>query len=796
MVSLSRSEIIRSHPIDNRLDGFRSKYSSHWKDEVDSNDDREGLRQVLLALFPTLQSLDVVQALPSRRGNRDLLNDLAPLYLSIVSDSFDAVRLRPLLDAVLNNESDELIWNTVYDAVSESTPPPRPISSFQQTPWLHNTGSFANSSEYRKHMDGVLKEELGPLYVGVPGFSEAFLGRVRNLESASKAVFEKCKVGDAPLYRDESGWQRWPEDARERDVLEWLKPLPSQFVDFAAQNESPSRPRRRVLAQPNKPIQGSIADRKMDVGFVDGPRAGPNADPNADSNARYHWSDILIPGELKSNPSDDKASKAWLDLGRYAREVFAAQPSRRFVLGFTLCGSRMRLWEFDRLAGIASESFDINEDGLRFVSAVLGFSWLDEEQLGFDPTIVTKDGRQHIEIERNGCAERLIIDGVMKRTPCIAGRATTCWRAHREGDESKMPLVIKDSWQFPERDEEGELLQEATEKGVVNVARYYYHETVHVGGQEDDIRENVRRGLDVTKATNYRPESSMPPPSSNGYRISRTGRSSAAGTKRSSSCTDAPLPPSKRTCSSSPVKGGKAIANRVHRRVILRDIGELIYKASSPKVLLAALEDCIEGYESLQTKAGLLQSDISPNNLMVNEDKENPSWRAFIIDLDLAIREQREKASGAHGKTGTRAFMAIGVLLDDENHSFMHDLESFFWVLFWICVHYSEAGRDIGPTEFECWNYESTGKLAELKKGLVSDERDFLKTAGAKFTDHYQPLIPFVNRLRRKVFPGGGRWRDPNLELYDEMKEILKAARQDLEGSNSPRHVACRIEQQ
>ncbi|KAF2259145.1 hypothetical protein CC78DRAFT_621292 [Lojkania enalia] len=32
----------------------------------------------------------------------------------------------------------------------------------------------------------------------------------------------------------------------------------------------------------------------------------------------------------------------------------------------------------------------------------------------------------------------------------------------------------------------------------------------------------------------------------------------------------------------------------------------------------------------------------------------------FLIDLDLAIKEQREKSSGARGKTGTRAFMAIG----------------------------------------------------------------------------------------------------------------------------------------
>jgi len=33
-------------------------------------------------------------------------------------------------------------------------------------------------------------------------------------------------------------------------------------------------------------------------------------------------------------------SKAWFDLGRYARVVLAAQDSCRFVLGFTLCGSK------------------------------------------------------------------------------------------------------------------------------------------------------------------------------------------------------------------------------------------------------------------------------------------------------------------------------------------------------------------------------------------------------------------------------------------------------------------------
>lgn len=782
-----RLEIIHALPIGEGLIKFRETHPFPDSNAIrqESNKGRptqnmgslltcSGLKDIIIELIIALQNLQPALKLPASKGRGTLRHDLQRLELLVHTDDFDLESLIPLLDAALRSESDEVIWNSVYGAVTESTPPPRPLSSFQQTPWLHNTGSFANSSEHRKYVDGVLKEELGPLHVGVPGFSDVFFGGVPALTSVAQAVFAQCKEGDVPLFREESGWHGWPDDAKERDVLGWFAALIGQLVDFATQNESAPRTQRRLLAQPHRPIQGSVADRKMDIGFVD--------DTLADVDVRYRWSHILVPGELKSNLLDDRASKAWLDLGRYAREVFAAQPSRRFVLGFTLCGSRMRLWEFDRLGGIASESFDINEDGLQFVSAVLGFLWLDKEQLGFDPTIVTEDDKQYIDIERNGCAERLIIDGVIKQTPCIAGRATTCWKAHREGDKSNKSVVIKDSWQYPERDEEGEYLREAAEKGVVNIARYYYHETVHVRGQEDDIRENVRRGLDVTKATNYRPESSMPPPSSNGRRVSRTGRSSAAGTKRSSSCTDAPLPPSKRTCSSSPVKGGKATANRVHRRVILCDLGEPIYKASSPTKLLAALEGCIEGYESLQTKAGLLQSDISPNNLMINEDSRNPSWPAFLIDLDLAIKEQRERSSGARGKTGTRAFMAVGVLHDDEPHSFMHDLESFFWVFFWIGIHYNGSQGRVVP-RFDKWNFADTEELATMKLGIVSDDEIFNTTVMENFTEHYKPLIPCIKKLRRKVFPGGGRWRVSNPKLYEEMKKLLRTAHDELESS-------------
>jgi len=697
----------------------------------------------------------------------NLFSDLSRLNSVINSYDFDLDRIKPLLNAALADPLDDaLLWDRVYDAVTESTPPPRLIASaLQQTPSRRNTGSFANTSEYHKYVDTVLKEELRHLYVGLPNFHETYFSSVPHLATASETFFEDCLRGRRPLFNN--GWRGWPEDAKQDDVLSWFADFSNKLVAFAKRHESALIYRRRLLAKPNDIITGSMAKRKLDVGFVNNSRAGKNS--------RCHWREILVPGELKSNPSADTLSQAWLDLGTYVREVLAAQDTRRFILGFTLCGPLIRIWVFDRLGGIASDQFDINKEGLRFVSTILGFLWMSEEELGFDPTIITVNKQQFIEIRRDNITERLVLDMVINRVRCIAGRATTCWKAHREGDPRAV-FIIKDSWQYPERDNEGELLREATSKGVIRVARYYYHETVRVRDADDDVQSNVRRGLDITKATNYHEDRSRPLIPS----ISITGSSGIrrscriTGMKRSSDQTSAPLPPRKRHYPTSQTKPAHDIlSNRVHRRLILADYGTPIYKAGSRQALLGALADCIEGHESLRQKAGLLHRDISINNLMVGNDN-----RGFLIDLDLAIYEQRLLALGVNGKTGTRAFMAIGALLG-EQHSFMHDLESFFWVLFWICVHYDGPGEGKVMAQFDKWNYANTEELAWLKKAVIDDERDFIKTAKEYFTPYYNPFVPWVNRLRKVVFPNEKRWQNEDSGLYAQMREILGEARRD-----------------
>jgi hypothetical protein len=163
---------------------------------------------------------------------------------------------------------------------------------------------------------------------------------------------------------------------------------------------------------------------------------------------------------------------------------------------------------------------------------------------------------------------------------------------------------------------------------------------------------------------------------------------------------------------------------------------------------------------------------------MMNEDDDNPSWPSFLIDLDLAIKENRIKPSGAPNKSGTRGFMSIRALYG-EKRSFMDDLESIFWLLFWICIHYTgPSGESIVVPEFESWNYEHTSKLVKIKEGTVAREEVFEKTM-ENFTPYFQPLVSLMKELRRVVFPMSKPWEKEDRKLYSRMKEILREAMND-----------------
>jgi hypothetical protein len=79
----------------------------------------------------------------------------------------------------------------------------------------------------------MLNGELGSMYVGVLGFYTAYFGEVTDLETAAKVVYEKRQEGGSPLCSGKEAG--------------------------------------------GVPLQGSTAERKLDVSFVVDPNAGKDS---------------------------------------------------------------------------------------------------------------------------------------------------------------------------------------------------------------------------------------------------------------------------------------------------------------------------------------------------------------------------------------------------------------------------------------------------------------------------------------------------------------------------------------
>ncbi|KZT33457.1 hypothetical protein SISSUDRAFT_1054208 [Sistotremastrum suecicum HHB10207 ss-3] len=130
-----------------------------------------------------------------------------------------------------------------------------------------------------------------------------------------------------------------------------------------------------------------------------------------------------------------------------------------------------------------------------------------------------------------------------------------------------------------------------------------------------------------------------------------------------------------------------------------------------------------------------------------------------------------EKGKKARG-TGTLPFMAIDVLRSDEDHRYVHDLESFFWVLVWTCLNYQ--GPKQGPhhtlkpliesraysankrrykTLKHLLNCEDLDEGGMQKEVVLADCRKAGRLAEA-FNPHWHKLIPTVIKLAQIIDNG------------------------------------------
>ena len=753
------------------------------------------MQDLASSLLSALQILPVTRVLHSKTGRDTLRSDLLRLISAVASDDFDVDRIKPLLNAVLSNEPDERIWSKVYSAVTGSTPPivhKLPLG----TPFKSTSSQRANEQTYDDIDLRILQEINGCVYKDTEGFyKNYFEGKEWSGKSYQIAERANPQVVNGR-------WTEYPQPPSQDAFLDWFWDFQSKYLQGG---------RSTFSASPDRPLAGSDCKRKPDLFLV------PSGDSSHDR--KYGWPDVRVIGELKKSEIQGKYTEELLFFCGHAREVFASQPTRRFLHGFFIRGSVMELWLFDRSGLYSCKTFDIHQDPRRFIKIIAGYSQMSDPELGVNTNIKEDDIGRYIEFKgaKKKEEERLYLEEKpIAFQRAIVCRGTTCYRAKRQGSE-QWEYVVKFAWRSDRRRAEGELLKLAKERNVWGVAKLFGHQDLDTIA---DIRQGLRfgkpqtfrsAGRDLINHSHSRTQSGVVTKTSG---ISLTPLTSS-GQKRKSRGERFPAPPAKRsksgggtrsdTASPVSVQIDSAIAdvssriseklnansltapdvrndgsfeNRIFSCLVISPPGRAIHEFASTEELLEACRDIVKAHRSLHYDGKILHRDISENNFIITDAEREADPKGMLIDLDLA-KELDSGPSGARHRTGTMEFMAIEVL-EGGSHTYRHDLEAFFYVFLWVIIENQQSDRSLPEqSRLRGWYRGSYTQIADTKRGHM-DKKAF-KGILAEFPADFEDLRRVAEELRDILFPireeslFTGTYRDPD-KLYQPMIEAFDRA--------------------
>ena len=801
MANLSQSDrnIIAEHPLDTSLDHLREplrnteqRYkpaSLLFDGAADTSDYEpyEAISKFLLALMGHKAAYN----LRSKISESNIATELSKIFGFVQSSRYDYEHYRALSRLIVTKASDVDIWNAVFNLifiVSRTTPPTSIPLSFDGTPITISSSSFQGSEQTRKIIESAMFYEIKRCtYRNVDGYFEKYF-EGRQWSGKSKEIYNAVKK----QYKG-GRWIDFPDPPDEDAVWNWL----SRFQDKCLSDS------RSVFytTESTSDLTGGEARRQLDV-FTK--RRG------IENNGKHNWRDVRVVGELKQSKWELK--KILLQLARYMRDVFTAQPTRRFIHGFFLHNTIMELWVFDRSGPYSSGEFNIHEKPEKFIKAITGYALMDDEELGLDTFAELKDKGRYITIstDATGKKRRMQLDEApFVRQRAVVCRGTTCFRS------SEQSSVVKFSWTSDKRPPEADHLRLACEKGVEGIAKL-------IGYQRITSISELRSGLTFPSPHPFRDGTTSAMASLSQTQLGQTfGPIQNPSISKTSSKRKRPgdeQGSQKRSRSNSQKSrlsqqyeatetSGKPVAslyssdnsnysNRLFGCLAISPAGRALSQFQSIEELLTALRDAIKAHRSLYMKGGILHRDISENNIIITDPAKAKGFTGMLIDLDLA-KLLGSGRSGARHRTGTVEFMPIQVLQLIEP-TYRHDLESILYTLLWICA------RRAWEKEFQC-SYHDRPRESVLRKWYSGSFKDIARSKlGDMHVDGFEDILdefppffdcvkPLCRKTRSILFPlledGAlftGTTSGPPEQLYDPIIEAFDDAIADIVPRQEP----------
>ncbi|KAI0858935.1 serine/threonine-protein kinase Sgk2 [Xylaria cubensis] len=722
-----QTKIISQHPLE--LDSLRNKLP----DNVNNLQAKD-----VIVLLRALDFSPAARSLPSNQHD-NIAHALFSIELRIETGQVKFDHFRSVVNYVISNFADAIIWEeilAVIDNLGRTTPP----QSNNISPTISETPSRGSSSrlsytELCHMIEKELFEEIKTCtFRNVGGFWDKFF------EPKSRREEQRAMLKAVMTAYNGNRWTDFPDTTDEALVWSWLCSLKTRFLTGTS----------HILHHRVTPYEFKEQKGQMDL-FLQKQTAGLERD--------FLYKDVLVIGKQRKSCIPDEFKDDILQLTRYVRNVFAEQPTRRFVHAFLLCASEMELWVFDRSGAYSSGLFSIHQEPDKFARAFIGYATMDDDAMGLDIFMKQENGWHSIALTNANNEEEVdvkLYNHWMVRQTAVVSRGTTCY-------ETQDNNVAKFSWVSDKRVPEFQQLVAAEKRGVEGVARVVAYR------QLTSIQE-LRKGLKFSEPhpfgenAKYRRNEFTPNSTSCKKRKLASDHASdqASASKRARVYSKSKLSqefeyqPSLNKCAPSLHRSNdEAWDNRIYSCLVVSPAGRVISNFQTTKELLESMRDAIRAHQSLFTTGNILHRDISSNNIIITDPKKANGFKGMLIDLDMAVTDTNR--SGAQHRIGTTRFMAIEVLRKCD-HTYRHDLESFFYVLIWMCAHQSwrngfGAKKEVEPESslLRTWEVGTYEEIALSKSGdMTGNVSHWIFEEFPRALDAIKPLC---FKIRDILFP-------------------------------------------
>ncbi|CAD6501133.1 BgTH12-01387 [Blumeria graminis f. sp. triticale] len=239
------------------------------------------------------------------------------------------------------------------------------------------------------------------------------------------------------------------------------------------------------------------------------------------------------------------------------------------------------------------------------------------------------------------------------------------------------------------------------------------------------------------------------------------------------------------------------IRDRHSSAMAITPFGRSLHEVESPLELATVLRNAIKAHWSLMTDAKILHRDISANNIIMTGSVSCKDWKGFVIDLYLVVLLTDGKSQEKRqAMTGTMEFMALEFMALEVlsgicqttgavvEHSYRHDLESFFYVLLWQCLSCGwDEGVNPNKEYLSKWHTGTAYEIFDFKKTEIESSH-FVQELLPRFSKKFQKVRDLAMEFRQILFlPYGeffiGSYKD-NYALYSNSVKIFNEAKHSL----------------